>query len=101
LEASDAYRKFCASRNADTITEYEFRDMLLCTLESPTKTLRSNMAQFKQHVAVYKRQDLAAFLDACGQKFCRLLEEQGPSASMTRGGMLPAKSEKEEGSADA
>ena len=55
------------------IGEFDFRSLLLCTMESPPATLARNLEQFKEYVSIYKRKDLITFLAFCEDKFSHLL----------------------------
>jgi hypothetical protein len=87
LEASDAYKQFQREGETANISEFDFRGMLLCTMESSAATLNSNLEQFKQYAALYERQDFVDFLDFCRRKFASVLSEKGPRLEAYRGGM--------------
>lgn len=87
LEASDAYQQFRTEGERAAISEFDFRSMLLCTMESSAATLRSNLEQFKQYASMYERQDLVDFLDFSRRKFGLILSEGGSDAESYRGGM--------------
>jgi len=70
IKASDAYKQY---RKQQALNEFDFRSMLLCTMESPPTTLSRNMEQFKEYVKIYKRKDLLVFLEFCEVKFSHLL----------------------------
>lgn len=70
IQASDAYKQY---RKQLALNEFDFRSMLLCTMESPPSTLARNMEQFKEYVRIYKRRDLLVFLEFCEVKFSHLL----------------------------
>lgn len=91
LEKSEAYRLFKAQYEQAKISEFDFRSMLLCTMESSATTLRTNLEQFKQYVAIYQRDDLTAFLDFCAKKFAHLLFEATGDKDKYRGGMIRQK----------
>ena len=91
LEQSDAFQQFRSQGDATQITEFDFRSMLLCTMESSANTLRSNLEQFKQSASLYERSDLLQFLEYCGQKFSNLISERSKGARKYRGGMLKQK----------
>jgi hypothetical protein len=91
LEQSDAFRQFSSEDNQRQISEFDFRNMLLCTMESSPSTLRSNLEQFTQSAALYERSDLLKFLDYCRGKFANLLTESSPKRQRYRGGMLKQK----------
>lgn len=87
IEASDAYQQFRRDGERANISEFDFRSMLLCTMESSAATLRSNLEQFKQYASLYDRQDFVDFLEFCRRKFAPLLAEDGGYAKGYRGGM--------------
>ena len=91
LESSEAYQKFCAAGSADTIAEFDFRNMLLCTMETSASTLRNNLEQFRQYASLYQRKDLLDFLDCCQSKFASLLSEASALETKYRGGMIRQK----------
>lgn len=70
IETSDAYRHF---KKGTPLNEFDFRSMLLCTMESPPTTLARNLNQFKEYVSIHERKDLLSFLEFCESKFSNLL----------------------------
>ena len=70
IQASEAYKHF---RKKEPLNEFDFRSLLLCTMESPPTTLARNLEQFKEYVRIYKRPDLLVFLEFCEVKFSHLL----------------------------
>jgi hypothetical protein len=70
MEMSDAYKHF---KKGTPINEFDFRSLLLCTMESPPTTLARNLYQFKEYVNIHKREDLLSFLEFCEGKFSSLL----------------------------
>ena len=87
LEASDAYKQFRREGEATNISEFDFRSMLLCTMESSSATLNSNLEQFKQYASLYERQDFVDFLEFCRRKFASVVSEKGSKSTTYRGGM--------------
>jgi hypothetical protein len=90
IEASDAYLLFKSRGRNAPISEYDFRNMLLCTMESTAQTLNKNLDQFKQFAADYKRNDLFEFLEFCQNRFQSILNKKS-KGNIVRGGMLPKK----------
>jgi len=80
LEGSDAYKQFQREGESANISEFDFRSMLLCTMESSVATLNSNLEQFKQYASLYERQDFVDFLEFCRRKFASVLSEKGPKS---------------------
>jgi len=70
IELSDAYKHF---KKGTQLNEFDFRSMLLCTMESPPTTLARNLNQFKEYVDIHNRKDLSSFLEFCEGKFSSLL----------------------------
>lgn len=70
IESSDAYRHF---KKGAPLNEFDFRSMLLCTMESPPATLARNLNQFKEYVNIHERKDLLSFLEFCEEKFSSLI----------------------------
>jgi hypothetical protein len=71
IESSDAYRHY---KRKAPINEYDFRSLLLCTMESPPATLARNLDQFKDYVRIHDRMDLLTFLESSEEKFSHLLK---------------------------
>lgn len=91
LEDSAAYKQYLASGEEANIGEFDFRSMLLCTLDTSPNTLSSNLEQFKQHIAHYARHDLLKFLEFCEAKFAMVLIDKPQQAKAYQGGMLKKK----------
>lgn len=87
---SSAYKAFRDDGVSATISEYDFRGLLLCTMDSSAETLRSNLIQFKDHAENCERSDLVQFLSFLQSRFESLLQ---PAAGKEhyRGGMVRQK----------
>jgi len=70
IEMSDAYKHY---KKKLPLNEFDFRSLLLCTMETPPATLARNLNQFKEYVNIHKRKDLLSFLEFCEDKFSNLL----------------------------
>jgi hypothetical protein len=73
METSGAFAHFKKEGLNARIGEFDFRDLLLCTMESTSETLKRNLEQFKEYAAIYDRQDLLTFLNFCEDRFAHLL----------------------------
>jgi hypothetical protein len=73
MEGSDAYRLYKKNGAKANIGEFDFRSLLLCTMESSHETLARNVELFKGYAGIHNRQDLTAFLTFCAEKFAHLL----------------------------
>ena len=75
IEMSDAYKHY---RKKMPLNEFDFRSLLLCTMESPPATLSRNLEHFKRYAGIVEREDLSKFLAFCEDKFAHMLNT--PSA---------------------
>jgi hypothetical protein len=91
LETSEAFQKFVDEGHSASISEFDFRNMLLCTMESSAATLQNNLDQFRQYASLYQSTELLEFLDFCRVKFNSLLREQTGETGKYRGGMVRQK----------
>ena len=71
IETSDAYKHY---KKGAPLNEFDFRSLLLCTMESPPATLARNLEQFKKYVNIQDRKELSSFLEFCEEKFSYLLD---------------------------
>ncbi len=76
MERSDAYIHYKKHGSNSKINEFDFRSLLLCTMESSAETLARNAELFKGYAGIHNRQDLIAFLVFCEDKFSYLLKPQ-------------------------
>jgi hypothetical protein len=76
METSDAYRHYKKSGAKSNIGEFDFRSLLLCTMESSPETLAKNVELFKGYAEIHNRQDLIVFLTFCKEKFSYLFAPQ-------------------------
>ena len=77
MESSDAYRHYKKNGSKSRISEFDFRSLLLCTMESPPETLARNVNLFKGYVNIHNRHDLTTFLNFCEVNFASLLKPTG------------------------
>lgn len=87
IENSPAYKKFMAGQ-AENISEYEFCELLYCTLESTPEVFEKNFSVVSQEVESYGREDLSKFLDYLKEKF-----KSKFVGKRSRGGLMPQKKE--------
>lgn len=77
MELSDAYRHYKKNGSKSRISEFDFRSLLLCTMESPPETLARNVNLFRGYVNIHNRRDLTNFLNFCEESFASLLKPTG------------------------
>jgi len=87
IEGSSAYGSY-KTTGFETVSEYEFCDLLYCTLESTAETIDKNYEALRQQVAAYGREDILTFLEQLKKKFAfRFVGKR------SRGGLMPQKKE--------
>ncbi len=74
MEGSDAYRLYRKNGGGSKISEFDFRSLLLCTMESSGETLARNLELFKGYARIQSREDMLQFLNHCGEYFSSLLK---------------------------
>lgn len=89
--SSDAYKIFLDGGKEAKMSEFDFRSMLMCTMDSSAHTLRNNLEQFKQYVSSRERKDLLEFLDCLARKFKNILFDATKDQGKYKGGMLRQK----------
>ena len=77
MERSDAYRQYKKAGDKSRISEFDFRSLLLCTMESSPETLARNVNMFKGYANIQNRQDLVVFLNFVEGSFSGLLNSSG------------------------
>jgi hypothetical protein len=87
VETSSAYRTF-KEGGVEKVSEYDFCDLLYCTLESTPETFEKNFLVVRQEVEAYGRKDLSGFLDKLKGKFAAKF-----TGKRARGGLMPKKRE--------
>ena len=87
VENSGAFHSF-KNEGIDSVREFDFCDLLYCTLGSTPEVLERNLAVVRQEVGTYGRDDLVEFLDALKLRFSHRL-----SGKRARGGLMPQKKE--------
>jgi len=88
ITLSDAYKKFAMNKSAENINANEFRELLLCTMETPSTIMFKALNELKNAVSIYKRNDLINFLENLEEKHANLLHAKSSSGSKYTGGMI-------------
>lgn len=87
VENSPAYKTF-KHEGVEKVSEYEFCDLLYCTLEGTPETFEKNFVVVRQEVETYGRSDLTEFLGKLREKFAGKF-----TGKRARGGLMPKKRE--------
>jgi hypothetical protein len=74
IERSDAYRSYRKNGKKNNISEFDFRSLLLCTMESSAETMAKNLTLYNEYAETLQRKDLMKFLDHCRNNFSYLFE---------------------------
>jgi len=74
VDRSDAYQLYKRNGKKAQINEFDFRNLLFATMESPAETLKRNVETFKRYAGIQQRNDLIGFLEFCEQRFAALLQ---------------------------
>ncbi len=76
MERSDAFVMYRKNGSKANVGEFDFRSLLLCTMESSNETLIKNVKLYKGYAEIHNRQDLLSLLDYCERRFVNLLSSQ-------------------------
>jgi hypothetical protein len=85
LVASPAFLTFIKTGNVAGVSEYDFRDALIGTMDTPSSVLRGNLSQFEDAAQAVGRDDVARFLALSRKKFADILR---PDKDDYSGGMM-------------
>ena len=84
METSDAYVNYKKNGTSSSINEFDFRSLLLCTMESSPETLARNVELFKGYAELHNRKDLIVFLFFCKDKFSHIFAPQKKAIRKTK-----------------
>ena len=87
VENSAAFRAYTQS-SINSVSEFDFCDLLYCTMGSMPEILEKNFLVVRQEVDSYGRKDLVKFLDAMKERFSSRF-----TGKRARGGLMPQKKE--------
>lgn len=88
IERSTAFRAYVEAGNVDGVSEFDFRDALVCTMDTQAAVLNGNIHQFEDAANAYGRDDVLEFLGSCRKRFSEVLR---PDARDYEGGMMRRK----------
>lgn len=87
IDNSSAFHKYLQG-GTENVSEYDFCELLYCTLESTPEVIEKNFSVVKQEVESYGRADLTDFLDTLKHRFAHRFV-----GKRSRGGLMPQKKE--------
>jgi|TARA_B100001971_G_C18250640_1_gene577916 hypothetical protein len=73
IKQSDAYKKFKSQKNVTDISEYEFRSLLMCPMETPPNKLRQSLGELQDQVRIVGNNEILEFLENCRSQFTQIL----------------------------
>ena len=91
LEQSDAYKYYEDPDSREAPTEFDYRSVLQCTMESSEDLLRKNVALMRQYAEVYERGEIQDFLSQVENELGLNVTTEDSGNHVVRGGMLPKK----------
>jgi hypothetical protein len=68
LKTSEVFQRFLKNKDSSLITEMEVRNLLHCTLETPSRIVKQNLTYAKNLAKEFNEELLFNFLDLCYQK---------------------------------
>jgi hypothetical protein len=88
LEENPLFKDYLINEDNFTINEFEFCDLIYCTLDAFPETRRNNIKQLKDALRDYNREDMLKFIELCERKFAHLLFTGADNKSEFAGGMM-------------
>jgi len=86
MENSDGYKKYLKSENLNDINEFDFREILHCTMDSTSEMLNRSYSELIQHLESSNKKELKDFLNKLKEKFKFLFFSE--KTTKYSGGML-------------
>lgn len=74
LKSSDAFKKFKAGKS-DDITDWEIRDCLIVTQETPPSILERNFEKMKEYAQILEEKDVLNFLSTIKERVKALIKK--------------------------
>lgn len=93
IEKSPIFKQYQEERNNIKLSEYEFCDLLYCTLESPFSARKNNLDLLKGYAETLNRASILNFLNFCETEYKEFLFERDreDEEQKYRGGMFKQK----------
>lgn len=73
FEREKCYRKYFKDGSVENISEYEFKDMLLCRPDAQPEIIRKEFDRLKTKAEVAQNENIFSFLNACEKAFSHLM----------------------------
>ena len=88
LEENPLFKDYLKYGDDVKINEFEFCDLIYCTLDALPETRRNNIKQLKDSLQDYNREDMLNFIKLCERKFSHLLFSSTEINGEFIGGMM-------------
>jgi hypothetical protein len=69
LSNSEAFKNYLENPKEFSISDSDFRSLLRCTLETPTRVLKQNLSYYKNVASSYNEDKILKFLLICEKRF--------------------------------
>jgi hypothetical protein len=73
IKKEPVYKTFTSAGNLDDVSRYDFTDLLLCSPDAPTETIRLKFDRLLAIAHLVDDSDVLSFLVACQDRFSTLL----------------------------
>lgn len=86
MESSDGYKKYLIKESIEDLNEFDFREILHCTMDSSQEILNRSYSELIQHLETCQKTDLINFLKKLKDKYVNLFVSN--NHEKYKGGML-------------
>jgi len=69
FERENCYQKYLHDGSVENLSEYEFKDMLLCRPDANAQTIRKEFDRLKAKAEITQNEQILSFLNACEEAF--------------------------------
>ena len=73
FEREKCFKKYLQDGLVENISEYEFKDMLLCRPDARPQTIRKEFNRLKTKAEITQNKNILSFLNACEEAFSHLM----------------------------
>ena len=92
IKQSEIFQKYKKNKNFEDVSEYEFRSLLLSTMESKPSVLRKNLDDLYEQMMILNNDDMIEFLQSCKNEFDIILKNR--YSANEQAGMIKKKRKK-------
>jgi hypothetical protein len=92
IKQSQIFKKYKMSHDFENVSEYEFRSLLISTMESKPSVLRRNLDDLNEQMMILENNDMIQFLQLCKDEFDIILKNK--YSANEQAGMIKKKRKK-------